>query len=60
VVDPECRRDKSKIIMTVAGHRIVVRLLRWDGRDKVVVGIEAPDEVNVVRGEIEGRVDRVP
>ena len=49
------RKESEKIKLTKSGDSIVITIVRVAG-DKVRIGIEAPSDVLVLRGELESNV----
>lgn len=50
------RRPKEAIVIGDGPSKIVVEVVRVAG-DRVTVGVTAPKDVNIVRGELKGRDD---
>lgn len=48
------RKQNEELLLFHAGQRIVIRVVDV-GPNRVRIGIEAPEECVVVRGEIEGK-----
>jgi carbon storage regulator CsrA len=48
------RRQSESLIITVDGREIIVKVMQFDGRrvKTVQLGIEAPDDVKILRSEL--------
>lgn len=48
------RKKNERVVLNVNGVQIVVVVVRIDG-DRTRIGFDAPKEVHIVRGELEGK-----
>lgn len=53
------KEGESIVLYTETGHRVLVKFDRITGEDRARISIDAPEQITILREELEGRDGRI-